>query len=82
MKAVELKSVDLHYRLHAQAYLNVSAGAKKKAGKNKLRPVYDKFVKFFDYESEEKRVMEEERGKKKRNTRFSGVGKFLRKGGH
>ena len=35
MKATELREADIDYRLHMQAFLNVQAGAKKKAGKNK-----------------------------------------------
>lgn len=80
MKAVDLKFVDLHYRLHAQAYLNVSANAKKKSGKNRLRPVYNKFKKFFDYEDEERRVMEQSEHQKQGKNRYNGIGKFLRRG--
>ena len=46
MKAETLKEVDKDYRNHLQAFLNVKAQAKKKAGKNKLKPVYNTFRKF------------------------------------
>ena len=49
--------------------------AKKKAGKDKLRPVYANFKKFFDYEKEVNRVL----GKNKTDSRFVGIGKLLKK---
>lgn len=52
MKAVKLKQVDMNYRVHLQAYANFRVRAEKKAGKNKTRPVYTTFRKFFDYEKE------------------------------
>ena len=35
MKAVELREIDIEYRLNLQAWLNIKAGDKKKAGKDK-----------------------------------------------
>ena len=75
MKSVELRRVDEEYRLHLQAFLNFKAKAKKKAGKDKLRPVYANFKKFFDYEKEVNRVL----GKNKTDSRFIGIGKLLKK---
>lgn len=49
LEAVRLKNVDLDYRNHLQAFLNVSASAKKRSGKNEI-PVYRTFKKFFDYD--------------------------------
>ena len=76
MEAVKLKQVDMDYRNHLQAFLNFAVKAEKKAGKNKSRPVYRKFKQFFDYEAEIDKVRSRENGK----ARFSGIGKFLRKG--
>lgn len=74
MKAAELREADLDYRLHMQAFLNVQAGAKKKAGKNKERLVYNRFDKFYDRKKEIDRIM-----KPKKKSRFSGIGELLRK---
>ena len=49
MKAKELQMVDDQYYLHLQAYLNMTAQAKKQVGK-KQRMVYTKISKFFDYQ--------------------------------
>lgn len=76
MKAVKLKQIDIDYRNHLQAYLNFAVKAEKKAGKGKTRPVYNTFKKFYDYEKELQKVE-----KKKENSRFSGLKKFLKKGG-
>lgn len=75
MKAVELRQFDMSYRHHLQAFLNFAVTAKKKAGKNKEKPVYDKFSKFFDYDKELKKLNGE-----KEKSRFSGIGELLRKG--
>ena len=74
MKAAELREADLDYRLHMQAFLNVQAGAKKKAGKNKERLVYNRFDKFYDRKKEIDRIM-----KPKEKSRFFGIGELLRK---
>lgn len=72
MEAVQLKEVDQDYRNHLQAFLNFAVRAEKKAGKNKSKPVYRKFKHFYDYESEVRKVT-----KRKRKSRFSGIGKLL-----
>ena len=56
MEAVQLKEVDKDYRNHLQAFLNFAVKAEKKVGKNKTKPVYQRFRKFFDYEKEVDRV--------------------------
>lgn len=76
MEAVRLKQVDQDYRNHLQAFLNFAVKAEKKTGKNKSKPVYSKFKRFYDYEAEIKKVTKKENEK----SRFSGIGKFLRKG--
>lgn len=78
VEAYRLKMVDDDYRIHRQAFLNFAVQAKKRAGKNKERPVYSRFDKFFNYERELKRVKGKKREKKER---FSGIGELLRKGG-
>lgn len=75
MKAVELKELDLNYHIHLLAFNNFKVKAKKKAGKNKTRPVFDTFKKFFDYEYELNKVL----GKKE--DKFSKVKEFMRKRG-
>lgn len=76
MEAVRLKQVDMDYRNHLQAFLNLAVKAEKKTGKNKSRPVYSKFKRFYDYEKEINKVT----NKGSEKSRFSGIGKFLRKG--
>ena len=77
MEAVRLKQVDMDYRNHLQAFLNFAVKAEKKSGKNKSKPVYGKFKKFYDYEKE----LEKVKNPGKENSRFSGIGKLLKKGG-
>lgn len=76
MESVRLKQVDNDYRNHLQAYLNFVVKAEKKSGKNKTRPVYNTFKKFYDYERE----VEKAKNNGKTKSRFSGIGKFLKKG--
>lgn len=78
MEAYQLKMVDDNYHAHWQAFLNFAAQAKKKVGKHKQKPAFSSFDKFFDYDSELKKVKEKKTQKKER---FSGIGKLLRKGG-
>lgn len=77
MEAVRLKQVDLDYRNHLQAFLNYAVKAEKRSGK-KSRPKFDKFTKFYDYE---KAIKEAKKDSGSEKSRFSGVGKFLNKGG-
>ena len=72
MKSKELKIVDKQYEIHLQAYLNMSAQARRQAGK-KLKPVYTKFDKFFDYQKQLDRVM----GIKKKS-KFDGLAQFIK----
>ena len=73
MEAVRLKQVDLDYRNHLQAFLNYSVKAQRKTGKNKSRPVYTKFKKFFDYD----KAIANAKKKEKEQSRFAGIGKLL-----
>ena len=75
MEAAELKQVDDDYRNHLQAFLNFAVKAEKKTGKNKSKPVYRKFKQFYNYEAELRKVT-----KKEKKSRFSGIGKLLKKG--
>lgn len=77
MQAVRLKQVDMDYRNHLQAYLNFLVKAEKKVGKNKSKPVYSKFKQFYDYEKEVRKTAKKEKEK----SRFSGIGKLLKKEG-
>ena len=74
MQAVQLKHVDLEYELHLQAYLNFAAQAKKKAGKNKEKPVFRTFKQFFDYEKAVDRVIK----KDKKDDKFLRLSKFIK----
>lgn len=76
MEAVRLRQVDMDYRNHLQAWLNVRAKAEKRVGKNKKRLVYTKFQQFFNYEKAQERAKHCE----KEESKFSGLKKFLRKG--
>lgn len=49
VKAENLKQVDIDYRVHQLAWLPIIAKGQKRVGKNKLKYVYDKFEKFYDY---------------------------------
>lgn len=74
IEAENFKQVDRDYRNHLQAYLNFQATAKKNVGKNKQKPVFDKFDKFFDYDKALKRVQ----SKKPEKGRLSALSKFLK----
>lgn len=50
MQAHRLKQIDKEKDMHWQAWLNWNVQATKKAGKNKLTPVFKTFKQFFDYE--------------------------------
>jgi len=75
MKSVELRQVDMDYRTHQIAYLTFVAKGQKKSGRNKTKPVYPRFDKFYDYESEVNRVL----GKKKKS-RLAGLAEFMKGG--
>lgn len=66
----------MDYRNHLQAFLNFAVKAEKKSGKNKSKPVYSKFKRFYDYEKEIEKVT----NKGSEKSRLSGLGKFLKKG--
>lgn len=76
MEAAQLKQVDLDYRNHLQAFLNFAVKAEKKTGKNKSRPVYTRFNRFYDYEKEVAKV----KNKGGEKSKFAGLSKFLKKG--
>ena len=76
MQSARLKQVDHDYRNHLQAFLNFAVKAEKKTGKNKTRPVYSRFNRFYDYEKELAKVTNKEATK----SRFSGLSKFWKKG--
>lgn len=75
MDAVRLKQVDLDYRNHLQAFLNFLVKATKGSGKN-AKPAFRNFKRFYDYEKE----VEKATNKGNVKSRFSGIGKFLKKG--
>ena len=77
MKAANLRRVDADYRNHLQAFLNFVVKAEKRSGK-KSKPVYSKFNDFYDYETEINKAIGKE--KEKAKSRFSGIGKYLKKG--
>ena len=58
MEAVQLREVD----------------KEKKVGKNKTKPVYQRFRKFFDYEKEVDRV----RNRKQKNERLDIIGRMMK----
>lgn len=76
MEAVQYKQVDVDYRNHLQAYLNFTVKAEKKAGKGKSKPVFTTFKRFYDYRKELDKIS----NKSNEKGRFSGVGKFFKKG--
>lgn len=78
VEAYRLKLVDQERMVHWQAFLNFAVQAKRPVGKRKEKPVYSSFDKFFDYEKELKKAGTK---KKENRSRFSGIGKLLRKEG-
>lgn len=76
MEALELRMLDQDLHEHRQAFLNFAVQAEKKAGKNKTKPVYRKFIQFFDYDKELEKIKTR---KKKKKSRFSGIGKLLKR---
>lgn len=78
MEAMELRMLDESLHEHRQAFLNLAVQAQKKAGKGKTRPVYRTFRQFFDYDRELNKLKSR---KKQKKSRFSGIGKLLKKGG-
>lgn len=70
--------LDDSLREHRQAFLNLAVQAQKKAGKGKTRPVYRRFEQFFNYDRELDKLKSR---KKQKKSRFSGIGKLLKKGG-
>lgn len=77
MEAVRLRQVDKDYRNHLQAFLNFVVKAEKKSGKNKSKPVYSKFKRFYDYEKEIEKAQNKVVPVK---SRFAGIGKLLTRG--
>lgn len=60
MTAVRLKRIDQDYWVHWQAFQNQRIKAEKKAGKNRTKPVYSNFKRFYDYQKEEDKVLKRE----------------------
>lgn len=75
MEAAQLKQIDKMRDIHLQAWLTFAAKATKGKGKN-VKPVYSKFERFYNYKEELKKVQQPEEN----NSKFSGIGKFLKKG--
>ena len=73
MEAAELRGIDRDYRNHLQAWLNFVVRSEKRSGKNKTKPVYNKFEKFFNYENALKRT------KKQAKSKLPNMDKFLKK---
>lgn len=59
-EAARLREVDKDYRDHLQAFLNFRVQSRKRVGKNKEKPVYSTFKKFYDYEKEVARIREKQ----------------------
>lgn len=76
MEALELRMLDEDLHEHRQAFLNFAVQAEKSVGKGKTKPVYRKFRQFFDYDKELNRIKNR---KKKKTSRFSGIGEILRR---
>ena len=76
MKSVELKQVDKNYWVHLQAYKNLQVKAEKKVSKNKTKPVYNTFKKFFDYENEINKVLGRTKSK---IDRFKNLKNYMRR---
>ena len=66
----------MDYRNHLQAFLNFVVKSEKKVGKNKRKPVYNRFDKFYNYENEVNKVTD----RYKKKSIFQGIGELLKKG--
>jgi len=77
MEAENLKQIDKDYRNHLQAFLNFAVQGKKKAGKNKERPVYRTFKAFYDYEE----ILSRYKNNDKKSSRFDMLSKHLKERG-
>lgn len=73
-EAARLKEVDKDYRNHLQAFLNFAVRAKKNAGKNKQKPVYPTFKRFYGYEDAIEQVKQ-----KNKPDRFEKMKRLLRR---
>lgn len=56
--------------------MNFAASAKKRAGKDKVKPVFTRFDNFFDYEAE----LDKARGIKRNEDRLIAIGKIMKQG--
>jgi hypothetical protein len=72
-KAKELQDVDRMFWLHQQAFQNFRVKAMKRAGKNRKKPVYSTFDKFFNYS----RMIKKAEGEKTTDE-FAAIKKYLR----
>lgn len=82
MEGVRLREVDRDYRCHLQAWLNQRAKATKKSGKNKCKPVYQKFQDFYDYQEAQEAALEQGKPEGKRKpSRFAGLMDHMREEG-
>lgn len=80
MDGVRLKETDADYRSHQLAYLNFIVKAEKRTGKNKSKPVFTNFKKFYNYEDAIKKAKVKKVTEKK--SLFPGIGNVMRKGGY
>jgi hypothetical protein len=80
MKALRLRMVDEEYARHEQAYLNFLAQGKKRSGRY-LKPIYNTFKKFFDYEKWLEKANNKQSPKTTSHSKkFEGIGALLKKG--
>lgn len=81
MEAVKLKQLDKRQDIHMLAWLTFAAKATKGKGKH-VKPVYDKFKRFFNYEEELEKLQNPDKvaAEEEAKPRFAGVGKFFKKG--
>lgn len=62
-EAEDLKQIDTDYRVHQQAWLSAVAKAEKRT-KNKVKIVFDRFEKFYDYDKALNGTKQIEKGSK------------------
>lgn len=80
IKAQNLKTVDEDYRSHLSAWLTMVAIKSEKRSKRTVKPVYDRFIKFYDYEEALEKAGKRSSGSG-RDCKFPHVAKLLKKGG-
>lgn len=75
MEAVNLRETDRDFWVHWQAFQNFRVKGTKRIGKNRQKPVYSRFDKFYDYDAALKKI----RSHGKKSDRYTELKAHLKK---